>query len=273
MIDRVPPPDDLLPAVRRLFEREWAASSLECDERPRDDEPIAGWIERTGGGGTLNWALLFIAGDAEIAWPAHAAGWWTEVAGISAERAKAREDARFEDPDWLDVPPVGPWNVVTPADLHRYVAERTPRDRFDPLEIAGHVDPAAGAFLGIRSLVGRLRPGVRCGPSSRLRDCLSPIDVQRLWTRLAWRFGVAPPPLRAAAWWWSGGVWVLIYTAFLIALFLVGRGLPLPAFMTAHFAGVGLVCGCHLLGRERLRPPKGIHTFRDLAERLATLHD
>ncbi len=247
--------DDLLPRVRELFALAYAGEfGADQEHWPRDDEPFADWVKRTGGD-DFEFVLWHIKSTAEVSFPVTLHIWRRDILG----EADPPEDAG------------DPWDRITPAHLHRYVADRTPRDRFGPVEIAGHVDPAAGTFLGLRGMVRRANPAARCAPSDRLRDALGGHHVRTLWERLAWR-GLTPPPLRR--WPWSVGAALMLISA-------VGQWVTLGWAVWRAAPNVGPLWGAALIGgclfgsllwygaKYEDPLPRDLRTFRDLAEALA----
>ena len=248
-----PVPDELRRRVRLLFEHVWEQQAGTAPEvGPGNRETLLAWCERTGNAELLDETFAL----AEVTQPANVRAWREDVLGESLP------------PGWA--PAADEWErlgcEVTFADLHPYIADRTPRDRFEPVAIGGSVCAAAGVYFGVASLTSRLNSSARVGPQTPLRCVLSNMQISLLWGRLTWRVG-PPPPLQFPRIWLTGFVLAVVgWGGWFGLLAFGGAG---PGAWALHIAAwVGTVTFTFAANRENPLP-NGIYTFRDLAERLA----
>ncbi len=158
--------------------------------------------------------------------------------------------------------------------LADFIADRVPLISFAPIEIAGHRCAKAGAFFGVREIIGRGSSARRrFAPSTTICSELTRSEVEHVWNSMAWMCPSPPPALRTC---WSDRI---ASSAFLWVFAMAGTGF---AFLCAGEPDLFLVfCVVTLIGlvpylllRRFEKPlPDGIETFGDLARRLAEAND
>lgn len=194
---------------------------------------------------------------------------WGSLFGVPSTGLTADQwEQRFGDP-------------LTFRRLAQFIAEHLPPlPTFEPTTILNDTSTAAGAFLDIQSTLQQMNLTVEpFGPSTRLRDRLSPRQCTQLYERLRWLSANRLPRPRTTFW-----------TILVCALFLtVPAGFIVYPALTAHFfPTLWLIIPLSMLGivatfaaviflalqitRIDNRLPRGIVTFRDLAELIAAAH-
>jgi len=171
-------------------------------------------------------------------------------------------DAKMTREVWLrDV-----WPNLTVEKFAIWLEQRLQPVVFEPISLLGSPPcRAAGYFVGIRTLVERLRPApIRFGPSTPILSVLSRSQIQRLWRRLEQTLDLPLPPLRV--WLDHLATSVLVGSVACFALGVVLQGALLAStsalFLKTFLLGLSL--------RQKACPlPCGLETFGDLSRYLA----